>query len=228
MPRRVPLSPAGTLRTAQPHTNQRSPKTATMAYPIVILGSGRGSNAEALLKAEAAKKLGGAKIAAVISDVPDAGILSLGQKFKVPAIYIDPQRKGGYLAQAAEQAYIQRIESFSPKLIVLAGFMRILRKPFIDAFGGRVINLHPSLLPSFKGANGIRDAYDYGVKVTGCTVHWVTPALDAGPIVDQKEVRIAPSDSLDHLAKKIHIAEHQLLPDVVARLSKGKIAGPCG
>ncbi|MGB0415267.1 MAG: phosphoribosylglycinamide formyltransferase [Coraliomargarita sp.] len=197
-----------------------------MAYPIVILGSGRGSNAEALLKAEASKKLGAAKIAAVISDHEDAGILALGQKFKVPAIYIDPKRKGGYLSEEAEQAYIERITSFSPKLIVLAGFMRILRKPFVDAFGGRVINLHPSLLPSFKGANGIKDAYEYGVKVTGCTVHWVTSDLDAGPIVDQKEVRIDESETLDHLAKKIHIAEHQLLPDVVARLSKGKIKEP--
>lgn len=194
-----------------------------MSYPIVILGSGRGSNAEAILKAESKKKLGAAKTAAVISDAEDAKILALGQKFKVPAIYIDPQRKGGYLSEEAEQAYIERIESFNPKLIVLAGFMRILRRPFIEAFKGRVINLHPSLLPSFKGANGIKDAYEYGVKVTGCSVHWVTPELDAGPIVDQKEVRIEDSDTLDHLEKKIHIAEHVLLPDVISRLSKGKI-----
>lgn len=194
-----------------------------MSYPIVILGSGRGSNAEALLKAESKKKLGAAKIAAIISDVDDAKILALGQKFKVPAIYIDPQRKGGYLSEEAEQSYIERIQTFSPKLIVLAGFMRILRRPFIEAFDGKVVNLHPSLLPSFKGASGIREAYDYGVKITGCTVHWVTPDLDAGPVVDQKEVRIEDSDTLDHLEKKIHIAEHVLLPDVVARLSKGKI-----
>lgn len=197
-----------------------------MSYPIVILGSGRGSNAEAILKAESKKKLGAAKIAAVISDVEDAKILELGQKFKVPAIYIDPQRKGGYLSEEAERAYIERIETFSPRLIVLAGFMRILRRPFIEAFHGRVINLHPSLLPSFKGANGIKDAYEYGVKVTGCTVHWVTPELDAGPIVDQKEVRIEDSDTLSHLEKKVHIAEHSLLPDVISRLSKGKISPP--
>lgn len=194
-----------------------------MAYPIVILGSGRGSNAEALLKAEASKKLGAATIAAVISDVEEARILSLGQKFKVPAIYIDPGKPGPRLSEAAEEAYIERILNFSPKLIVLAGFMRILSQKFIDAFEGRVINLHPSLLPSFKGANGIQAAYDFGVKITGCTVHWVTPALDAGPIIDQKEVRVEDSDTADLLAKKIHIAEHRLLPDVVARLSKGKM-----
>lgn len=197
-----------------------------MAYPIVILGSGRGSNAEALLKAEASKKLGAARIAAVISDVEDAGILSLGQKFKVPAIHMDPGRPGARLSEEAETAYIERIEKFSPRLIVLAGFMRILRAEFIEAFDGCVINLHPSLLPSFKGPKAIRDAFEFGVKITGCTVHWVTPALDAGPIIDQKDVRIEDSDTVDLLAKKVHVAEHRLLPDVVARLSKGKIAPP--
>jgi phosphoribosylglycinamide formyltransferase-1 len=197
-----------------------------MSYPIVILGSGRGTNAEALLKAEKAKKLGAAKIAAIFSDVEDARILSLGQKFAVPAIYMDPGQKGPRLSKEAEAAYIERMQDFSPKLIVLAGFMRILREPFVEAFGGRVINLHPSLLPSFKGANGIKDAYDFGVKVTGCTVHWVTAALDAGPIIDQKEVRIEDSDTFELLKKKVHIAEHSLLPDVVARLSKGKIKDP--
>ena len=197
-----------------------------MAYPIVILGSGRGTNADALLKAEASKKLGAAKIAAVISDHEDAGILSLGQKHKVPAIYIDPQRKGARLSAEAEDTYIERIQSFSPRLIVLAGYMRIVSRKFIEAFEGRIINLHPSLLPSFIGMDGIKQAYDHGVKVTGCTVHWVTPDLDAGPIIDQKEVRIEDGDTLEMLRAKIHIAEHVLLPDVVAHLSQGKIKDP--
>ena len=153
----------------------------------------------------------------------DAGILALGQKFKVPAIYQAPGRKGARLTPEADDAYIERIRSFSPKLIVLAGFMRILSDKFIDAFEGKIINLHPSLLPSFKGANGIKQAFDAGVKITGCSVHWVTPALDGGPIIDQKAVQIEDAETLDMLEKKIHIAEHQLLPDVVARLSKGKI-----
>jgi phosphoribosylglycinamide formyltransferase-1 len=197
-----------------------------VSYPIIILGSGRGTNAEALLKAEASKKLGSAKIAAVISDHEDAGILALGQKYKVPAIYIDPQREGGRLSDAAEDAYIERIQNFSPKLIVLAGFMRVLSRKFIDAFNGSVINLHPSLLPSFVGMDGIKQAFDHGVKITGCTVHWVTADLDAGPIIDQKEVRIDEGETLEILRKKIHIAEHSLLPDVVTRLSEGKIKAP--
>ena len=197
-----------------------------MAYPIVVLGSGRGTNAEALLKAEAGKQLGKAKIAAIVSDHEDAGILSLGQKFQVPAIYIDPGRKGPRLSQQAEQVYIERIASFSPKLVILAGFMRIIEKTFIDAFKGNIINLHPSLLPSFTGMDGIRQAFEHGVKITGCTVHWVTPELDAGPIIDQKAVRIEDEDTLDLLERKIHVVEHQLLPDVVARISKGKIKTP--
>lgn len=197
-----------------------------MAYPIVILGSGRGTNADALLKAEAKKQLGAAKIAAIISDHEDAGILELGQKHSVPAIYIDPKRKGARLTGEGEQLYIERIQSFSPKLIVLAGFMRIIERPFIEAFDGRIINLHPSLLPSFPGMHGIQQAFEHGVKITGCTVHWVTADLDAGPIIDQKEIRIEDSDTLEMLEKKVHIAEHRLLPDVVSRLSKGKIKEP--
>ena len=190
-----------------------------MSYPIVILGSGRGSNAEALLQSESKKKLGLAKIVALISDREDAGILTLGQKYKVPAIYLDAGYKNARLSKTAEQAYIERISSFSPKLIVLAGFMRIINSSFINAFKGRIINLHPSLLPSFPGKDGVQQAYEYGVKITGCTVHWVTPDLDAGPIINQKEVRIDKSDTLELLAKKVHVAEHQLLPEVVTHLS---------
>ena len=197
-----------------------------MSYPIVILGSGRGTNAEALLKSESKKKLGVAKVAALISDHEDAGILTLGQKYKVPAIFLDPGRKGARMTDEAERAYIERIQSFSPKLIVLAGFMRIIKRPFIEAFEGRMINLHPSLLPSFPGIGGIQQAYEYGVKITGCTTHWVTPELDAGPIIDQRVVPIEDSDTLEVLTKKVHIAEHALLPDVVTRLSKGIIFAP--
>jgi phosphoribosylglycinamide formyltransferase-1 len=162
----------------------------------------------------------------LISDHEDAGILALGQKYKVPAIFIDPGRKGARMTDEAEQSYIERIQSFSPKLIVLAGFMRIIKRPFIEAFEGRMINLHPSLLPSFPGISGIQQAYEYGVKITGCTTHWVTPEIDAGPIIDQKVVPIEDSDTLEVLTKKVHIAEHALLPDVVTRLSKDEISAP--
>ena len=197
-----------------------------MSFPIVILGSGRGSNAEALLKAQKAKRLGNATVAALVSDVEDAGILDLGSRYDIPAIYLDPGRKGARISDAAERAYIERINTFSPRLVVLAGFMRIIQRRFIEAFDGRVINLHPSLLPSFPGLDGVGQAFEYGVKVTGCTVHWVTPDLDAGPIIDQRAVRIDDSDTRDTVATNVHIAEHGLLPDVIARISRGDIEPP--
>ena len=199
-----------------------------MSYPIVILGSGKGSNADALLKAQAKKQLGCAHVAAIISDQADAGILELGQKHAVPAIYVDPQQSKARLSTDVERSFIERVASFSPKLIVLAGFMRIIGPTFIQAFQGRVINLHPSLLPSFPGIDSIQQAFDFGVTVTGCTVHWVTAELDAGPIIRQKPVEIEPQDTLALLRTKVHIAEHSLLPKVIAEMSQGKISLPTG
>lgn len=199
-----------------------------MSYPIVILGSGKGSNADALLKAQAKKQLGCAHVAAIISDQADAGILELGQKHTVPAIYIDPKQSKARLSTDVERSFIERVASFSPKLIVLAGFMRIIGPTFIQAFQGRVINLHPSLLPSFPGIDSIQQAFDFGVTVTGCTVHWVTAELDAGPIIRQKPVEIEPQDTLALLRTKVHIAEHSLLPKVIADMSQGKISLPTG
>ena len=199
-----------------------------MSFPIVILGSGKGSNADALLKAQAKKQLGCAHVAAIISDQADAGILELGQKHKVPAIYVDPQQSKARLSTDVERSFIERVASFSPKLIVLAGFMRIIGPTFIQAFQGRVINLHPSLLPNFPGIDSIQQAFDFGVTVTGCTVHWVTAELDAGPIIRQKPVEIEPQDTLALLRAKVHIAEHSLLPKVIAEISQGKITLPTG
>lgn len=197
-----------------------------MSYPIVILGSGKGSNADALLQAQAKKQLGRAHVAAIISDQADAGILELGQKHTVPAIYVDPLQSKARLSRDVERSFIERVASFSPRLIVLAGFMRIIGPTFIQAFKGRVINLHPSLLPSFPGIDSIQQAFDFGVTVTGCTVHWVTAELDAGPIIRQKSVEIEPEDTLALLRTKVHIAEHSLLPKVIADISQGKISLP--
>ena len=105
-------------------------------------------------------------------------------------------------------------------LVVLAGFMRVLKPALLGAFAGRIINLHPSLLPSFPGLDGIGQAFRRGVKITGCTVHHVTLEVDGGPIIDQSAVRIEASDTLDSLAAKVHAAEHALLPAVIARLSQ--------
>lgn len=189
---------------------------------IVILGSGRGSNAEAILKAQRAGQLGRGEVVQIFSDRPDAGILELGPRFDVPATFLDPAPYKTKLDGEGEQHYIAAILACQPDLIVLAGFMRVLKMPFLTMFEGRIINLHPSLLPSFPGLDGIGQAFRRGVKITGCTVHEVTLDVDGGPILDQSAVRIEDGDSLEAVAKKVHAAEHALLPAVIARLSMAK------
>ncbi len=186
---------------------------------VVILGSGRGSNAEAILQAQADGCLGRAQVVQIFSDQPDAGILALGPRFGVPAAFLDAAPFKTKLDGAAEQHYIAAILACRADLIVLAGFMRVLKLPFISKFEGKIINLHPSLLPSFPGLDGIGQAFRRGVKITGCTVHHVTLEVDGGPILDQAAVRIEETDTLETLARKVHAAEHALLPAVIARLS---------
>ena len=192
---------------------------------VVILGSGRGSNAEAILRAQQAGELGCARVAAILSDRPDARILELGVRFGVPARFLDPGPFQTKFDEAGEARYIAAIQACEPGLVVLAGFMRILKPRFLDAFSRMIINLHPSLLPSFPGLDAIGQAWRRGVKVTGCTVHYVTSEVDGGPIIDQRAVRIEPGDTMETLEAKVHAAEHALLPSVIARLSQAGIRG---
>lgn len=187
---------------------------------VVILGSGRGSNAEAILQAQQAGRLGRARVVAIFADKPDAGILDHGRRHGVPARFIDPAPFKTKLEGEGERRFIEAIQAEQPDLVVLAGFMRVLKPGFLGAFAGRIINLHPSLLPSFPGLDGIGQAFRRGVKVTGCTVHEVTLEVDGGPILDQAVVRIEEMDTLESLAAKVHAAEHALLPAVIARLSE--------
>ena len=189
---------------------------------VVILGSGRGSNAEAILQAQQAGKLGRARVVQLIADKPDAGILALGPRFGVPAAFVDPAPFKTKLEGEGEDRFIAAIRAAEADLVVLAGFMRVLKPRFLEAFAGKIINLHPSLLPSFPGLDGIGQAFRRGVKVTGCTVHYVTLEVDGGPILDQAVVRIEAGDSLESLAAKVHAAEHALLPGVIAELSLNK------
>ena len=188
---------------------------------VVILGSGRGSNAEAILLAQREGRLGGARVAAIFSDVAGSGILSLGPRFGVPAEYVDPAPFRTKLDGEGEARFIAAVSGAQPDLVVLAGFMRVLKAGFLGAFAGRIVNLHPSLLPSFPGLDAIGQAWRRGVRVTGCTVHYVTADVDGGPIIDQAAVRVEPGESRESLEAKIHAAEHALLPAVIARLSAG-------
>ena len=188
---------------------------------VVILGSGRGSNAEAILAAEKAGQLGRARVVALFTDRPDEPMLALGPRFGVSATFVDPAPFKTKLEGEGEARFIAAVSAAQPDLVVLAGFMRVLKPGFLNAFAGRIINLHPSLLPSFPGLDGIGQAFRRGVKITGCTVHGVTAEVDGGPIIDQAAVRIEASDTLESLAAKVHAAEHALLPATIARLSEG-------
>ncbi len=186
---------------------------------VVILGSGRGSNAEAILLAQQAGKLGRAEVVQLISDRPAAGILELGSRFGVAARYVDPAPFKTKLEGPGEERFIAAVDACQPQLVVLAGFMRVLKPGFLQAFAGRIINLHPSLLPAFPGLDGIGQAFRAGVKETGCTVHEVTLEVDAGRIIEQARVPIEPGETIESLTAKVHAAEHRLLPAVIARLS---------
>ncbi|MEC8243302.1 MAG: phosphoribosylglycinamide formyltransferase [Verrucomicrobiota bacterium] len=186
---------------------------------IVILGSGRGSNANAILKAWKDGQLGKAQVKAVISDVPDAPILNIAKSYKVPARTIEINANTAKISLGDTNKLIDLTNEFKPKLVVLAGFMKILSHSFIQEYESRIINIHPSLLPSFKGLNAIKRAYERGVKISGCTVHWVSKGVDEGKIIAQLPVRVMDSDTLDNFTKKIHAAEHFLLPEVISQLS---------
>jgi len=191
------------------------------AMRVVILGSGRGSNAEAILCAQQERRLGRADVVRIFSDRADAGILALGARFGVAAEFLDAAPFKTKLEGEGEARYVAAIRGCAADLVVLAGFMRVLKPGFLEAFAGKIINLHPSLLPSFPGLDAIGQAWRRGVKVTGCTVHFVTPEVDGGPIIDQAAVRVDVGDTLETLTARVHAAEHGLLPAVIARLSEG-------
>lgn len=183
----------------------------------VILGSGKGTNFKALLDAHFSGLLDQTEIVAVFSDRKSSGILEIAQKSGIPQFYLGSYNSSDKINDVK---WISKIQKYRPELIVLAGFMKILSKQFIETFDSKIINLHPSLLPSFRGLNAIKQAWDAGVKITGCTIHWVSDELDSGRIIAQAPVRIMPSDSIQSVTAKVQAAEHMLLPTVVANLSK--------
>lgn len=187
---------------------------------VVIFASGQGSNAREILAAAGDGRLGGVKISAVVSDNPGAPALKIAESFGARAVYIDPMRKGARFSPEGEARYIDFIEKTKPDLIVLAGFMRILPEKFVENFSGIAINLHPSLLPAYKGKDAIKRAFEAGEKICGCTVHYISNELDGGEIIAQSRVEISPNDTLESLTEKVHSAERGLLLRVISDFSK--------
>ncbi|HZR19720.1 MAG TPA: phosphoribosylglycinamide formyltransferase [Verrucomicrobiae bacterium] len=196
--------------------------TRARAFRIGVLGSGKGSNFVALAKARDAGSLP-AELTLVLSDVQDAGILSRATEYNVPARFIAPGKFRTKLDEDAETAYLRALQQAQVDLVVLAGFMRVLKGEFLKAFDGRIVNIHPSLLPSFPGLEAWKQAWEYGVKVTGCTVHFVDAGIDAGPIIAQKAVPVLQSDTPQTLHERIQSAEHELYPACVAGIANGDI-----
>ncbi len=189
---------------------------------IGVLGSGKGSNFVAVADACSAGKIP-AEIAIVLSDVQTAGILDRARERGIPAEYLDPGRFRTKLDESAEASWISRLQRADVDLVILAGFMRVLKGPFLQAFSGRIVNIHPSLLPSFPGIAAWKQALDYGVKATGCTVHLVDAGVDSGPIIGQSTVPVLDDDTAETLHQRIQVAEHELFPECVALLAAGKV-----
>jgi len=194
----------------------------TGSLRLGVLGSGRGSNLVAIADAIGRGDLP-AKITVAISDVEDAAFLQHAEQLGIPGQFIDPGKYRTKLDEDAEQAYIAALQSSNVDLVVLAGFMRILKGEFLRAFEGRVINIHPSLLPSFPGLEAWKQALDYGVKHTGATVHFVDQGIDSGAIIAQETLPVQDEDTPESLLERIHSAEHRILPASIAAIASGKV-----
>lgn len=184
-----------------------------------ILGSGKGSNCRAILEAIQRGELK-ADVAVVISDVLDAPILDVARQFGVPNAFMPPGRFRTRLEPQAEAELVKMLQDAAVDLVVLAGFMRVLKPQMLQAFPRRIINIHPSLLPKFPGLEAWKQALAAGEVATGCSVHYVDEQIDHGDLLGHQKVEILPNDTADTLHARIQLAEHQLYPHVIAQLAR--------
>ena len=195
-----------------------------MSYPIAqrivltlgILGSGSGSNMQAILDAIASGTLE-ARIALVLSDQPEAFILERAKKHQLPAGLIDCEGFQSRFPESAQAATAQMLHDAKVDLVCLAGFMRLVKAPLLDAFPKRILNIHPSLLPAYPGMAAWEQAIDDGAQESGCTVHLVDSGMDTGPILGQARVPVLPSDTATALHQRIQLEEHRLYPEMIAQ-----------
>lgn len=183
-----------------------------------ILGSGSGSNMQAILDAIDAGNLA-ARIALVLSDNPDAFILERARRRGIPTGLIDCRGLRTKFPEAAQLETAERLQAAGVDLVCLAGFLRLLKQPLLDAFPRHIINIHPSLLPAFPGLEAWQQALDAGATTTGCTVHFVDAGMDTGPLILQQDVPILPGDTAATLHARIQTVEHQLYPAAIAKLA---------
>ena len=191
------------------------------ALKLGVLGSGKGSNFRAIADAIARGALD-AEVRIVLSDVEDAGILQLARDRGYRADVIAPGRFKTKLEPEAEARLVELLREAGVELVVLAGYMRMIKAPLLDAFPRRIINIHPSLLPAFPGLESWRQAVAAGATESGCTVHYVDDGMDSGEIIAQRRVPVLPGDTAATLHARIQEQEHQLYPEVLARLASGE------
>ena len=189
---------------------------------LAIFGSGSGTNCQAIIDAIEAGTLD-AEIKCVLADREDAYILERARKHNIPAIYFDCAPFKTKLDGEAEQNVLRILENHDVNFIALAGFMRIVKDGLLNAFAGRMVNIHPSLLPSFPGLDGGKQAFDYGVKFTGCTVHFVDAGVDTGAVINQKIIAIENDDTLETMMDKLHAQEHIAYPEALQWIAQGRI-----
>ena len=185
---------------------------------IGVLGSGKGSNFKAIAEAIDAGRLN-AEVRIVLSDVEEAGILDFARARGLRAEYLPPGRFRTKLEPEAEARLVRLLQEAGVELVVLAGYMRMIKAPMLEAFPNRIVNIHPSLLPRFPGLAAWKQALEAGAPVTGCTVHYVDGGMDTGPILAQAEVPVLSGDTPESLHARIQEAEHALYPAVLAQLA---------
>ena len=184
-----------------------------------ILGSGKGSNCRAILESIQSGELA-AEVRVVISDVLEAPIFEIAREFSVANAYLPPGEFRTRLEPKSEMELVRMLRGAGVELVILAGFMRVLKAPMLEAFPRRILNIHPSLLPKYPGLEAWKQALAAGEKITGCTVHYVDERIDHGDIVVQREVPIFPDDTPETLHARIQIAEHALYPAAIAELCR--------
>ena len=189
---------------------------------IGVLASGRGSNLEAILQACEEGRITG-KVVVVVSDNPEAFALERARRRGVEALYIAPGKFRTKLEPEIEQQYVKALKERNVDLLCLAGFMRVLHADFINAFPQRILNIHPALLPAFPGLHAQKQAFDYGVKIAGCTVHLVDEGVDAGPIVMQAAVPVMEDDDEESLAARILEQEHIIYAESIQLFAEGRL-----
>lgn len=188
---------------------------------IAVFASGQGSNFAALVQAQQAGQLGGGSIELLVSDKPEAPVAQRAQDAGIPALLLRPKDFGSRELYEAE--IISELQRRDIGLVVLAGYMRLISPVLLEPYAGRIINIHPSLLPAFAGKDAIGQALDYGVKLTGVTVHFVDGGMDTGPVIAQRSVEVKPDDTAESLAERIHQVEYGLYPEVVGALAAGRV-----